>query len=1152
MSAPTARGSGAGLTIRYGSRTEDLLADLVASLRDTWPTDPFEPVQIMVQSAGMSRWLSHQLAQRLDADGGGIATNVALPFPGKVLAELSAACLDEHPRDDPWQPDRLVWPVLAVLTEHRDGPRLARLQRYLAPAGEPPPSLGTDDGPAVDRRTWRFARRIADVLQSYSLARPRMVAAWSDGGLVGPDLGPLDPREAWQPWLWGQLVRITRVDPAERTHRLLAALRDPSTALPFTRLRTFGISVLPPGQLELLAALAARVPVELFVPTASPRRWDQLADAVRDGRPRPPAQHPLLATCGRVVDDAAELFATAGGAGHARTVAVEADAPSTPAAPDLLAQLQRGIRDDALPRSDERSRLEPDDRSVQIHACYGPARQAEVLRDALLRLLADETSLQPRDVLVMTPDIAAFAPLVQAAFVGGDGVPDLPVRVADRRLGATNPVADVLTGVLALAASRATSAQVLDLLGRAPVARRFGVSPDMREQATQWVADTGVRWGIDAAHRAAHGQPPERAHTWRFGLDRLLVGAAMADEDHRVLDDVAPYDHVEGDDVVAVGRLADACTTLFAAAAALQRPRTVEAWVDGMLAVLERCVDTVPDDRWQVDQVRDRLEELRDAVPDDGPVIDLAAIQVAVGSVLDDRAGTAGYETGAVTLCELVPMRSIPHEVVVLLGIDDGSFPRSDRRPGFDLLDRDDAVGDRDRRREDRALFLEAVLAARRHLLVTTTGWDVQTGQDRPPAVPLAELLDTIDATARGSGHVSASAAVTVEHPLHAFSPAAFDAARPGGPHAFDPALRDAAARAHGRERSAAPLVAAPLPELAPEPSAPEVPLRELIAAVTHPTRFLLRDRLRVELREEVVDVDELEPLGVDPLRLARLGRDVLLDGVTGGWIASQLASGAVPAGTPGRVTLQELGDEVDDVRGRLAATAQRLGLPPDRDPLRDGERHHLAVVIGDRRVVGDVDGLHRVGPGAARSLRLTARYARRNPEHLLDAWITHVALTAAGVTDLVTVVVTRGASGRARPHTWNLGPLADDPDVASARARDHLVRLLDVRDDARRQRVPLFAHAAERFLTPSKGKSPMASARDAFAPDFGRGDVDEYVQEVYGPDVTLDDVLADDADRDRFQTLVRAIWGPPLDAHDRFDLDAEASRLGLDAEATS
>ena len=81
-------------------------------------------------------------------------------------------------------------------------------------------------------------------------------------------------------------------------------------------------------------------------------------------------------------------------------------------------------------------------------------------------------------------------------------------------------------------------------------------------------------------------------------------------------------------------------------------------------------------------------------------------------------------------------MRSIPHKVVCLLGLDDGSFPRHIERDGDDLTAQDPRVGDRDARSEDRQLLLDALLAARQHLVITYSGHDERSNQPRPPAVP--------------------------------------------------------------------------------------------------------------------------------------------------------------------------------------------------------------------------------------------------------------------------------------------------------------------------------------------------------------------------------------------------------------------------------
>ena len=153
------------------------------------------------------------------------------------------------------------------------------------------------------------------------------------------------------------------------------------------------------------------------------------------------------------------------------------------------------------------------DRSVEVHACHGRARQVEVVRDAILHLLADDPTLEPRDVIVMCPDIEAFAPLIQATFGAGeideddelevaDRPPDLRVRLADRSLRQTNPVLGVVARLLELAGQRLTASQVLELAEREPVRRRFRLDDDDVARLEDWVRTSGIRWGLDAEHRA--------------------------------------------------------------------------------------------------------------------------------------------------------------------------------------------------------------------------------------------------------------------------------------------------------------------------------------------------------------------------------------------------------------------------------------------------------------------------------------------------------------------------------------------------------------------------------------------------------------------------------------------------------------------------
>src|SRR5439155_9486646 len=174
-------------------------------------------------------------------------------------------------------------------------------------------------------------------------------------------------------------------------------------------------------------------------------------------------------------------------------------------------------------------------------ACHGRARQVEVVRDAILHLLADDPTLEPRDIIVMCPDIEVFAPLIQATFgteadeeEEDDALPagarriDLHVRLADRSLRQTNPVLGVVAQLLDLADGRLTASQVLDLAGRMPVRRRFRLDDDDLARVAQWARESGVRWGLGAAQRAAYKLDAVRANTWQSGWDRVLLGVAMA------------------------------------------------------------------------------------------------------------------------------------------------------------------------------------------------------------------------------------------------------------------------------------------------------------------------------------------------------------------------------------------------------------------------------------------------------------------------------------------------------------------------------------------------------------------------------------------------------------------------------------------------
>ena len=282
---------------------------------------------------------------------------------------------------------------------------------------------------------------------------------------------------------------------------------------------------------------------------------------------------------------------------------------------------------------------------------------------------------------------------------------------------------------------------------------RFGFTDDDLEGITRWVRQANIRWGFDQEHRRPYGV--DFVHnTWRFGIDRVLAGVAMSDDSHAWIGTTLPLDDVSSNRVELAGQFAEYVDRLQRVVGSL----TGDAAAAGMADRAERrhrAAGPRRRGRRLADQpgaARVRRGAWRTPVPRADTLMRLPDIRALLGRHLAGRPTRANFRTGTLTVCTMVPMRSVPHRVVCLVGLDDGVFPRLGVVDGDDALARNPMTGERDIRSEDRQLLLDAIGAATEKLVITYTGANEYSGQPRPPAVPLAELLDTLDTTTTGQG----------------------------------------------------------------------------------------------------------------------------------------------------------------------------------------------------------------------------------------------------------------------------------------------------------------------------------------------------------------------------------------------------------------
>ena len=337
--------------------------------------------------------------------------------------------------------------------------------------------------------------------------------------------------------------------------------------------------------------------------------------------------------------------------------------------------------------------------------------------------------------------------------------PALSVRLADRSLRRTTPILAVAARLLELASSRVTASEVLDLADTGPVRARFSFDDDDLAQLRDWVASSGIHWGLDAARRAAYQLTEVDAGTWATGLRRLLLGVAMTPEHGALFDRVLPLAEVQSSQIELAGRFAEFIDRLDAALRSLARPQRVSSWTAALASAADALTATAAQDAWQRSQLDRLLAEIEQQSDPGNAELALPELRALLGHRLEGRPTRANFRSGHLTFCTLVPMRSVPHRVVCLLGLDDGAFPRQASRDGDNLLLAEPSPdagaltgprpGDRDPRTEDRQLLLDALLAAGQALMITYSGNDERTNAPLPPAVPVGELLDAVDATAR-------------------------------------------------------------------------------------------------------------------------------------------------------------------------------------------------------------------------------------------------------------------------------------------------------------------------------------------------------------------------------------------------------------------
>ena len=1084
------------LHISYIERIEDVVDPAVAFL--SMDRDLFARPRIVVPNAGTRAWLSAELATKLGARGAadGIVAHVDVCYPNALVRMLDA---DDTRETDPWTLDRLTFVILSIivgdasfrsLTERHGGPLLA-------------------------------ARAMAERFDDYHVRRPGMIRNWADGAAT---LSPTaeqpqppvrnDAAVQQQFRLWRAVHAAIGADDVPPPCRELVPM-----AADDGDVFVAGLQHLSERQIAVLHALASQRTVQVYLAHPSPRLhalWATSAPGVspklvpqRQDHRREQGVDPLVSAWLAGSRETQWLLASQG------VMTTPVGRPEPVASASLLHRMQRTVTVDL---EAGREAFDPADTSLRIHRCHGLSRQAEVLRDAILHAFRELPDLRPHEVAIVSPCIADAAPHLEAAFArkipGEGGDMQLPLVVADRGIRDLSPGAELLGHLLANIRSRYSIDGVLDVATHPLVLAHFAVADDIRDDWKRCLERTKIRWGLDARQRQQAGldAPGLDVHTWRLGLEQMLLGVTLPDAEPRPeLGGVLPLDDLDPSalDAIAtliriVGILADLETATHAAAG-----RPVAEWCETVETALAGLCGAACQG---LGEPRRELDALRRAAND--VAVPFHDFKVLLADALDAISGRQPLRTGAITATSMVPLRGVPFRVVCVIGYDERAVAPGDSR-GDDLVAEQSLLGDIDPRLEVRRSLLDCLLAARDRLIIACTGMNVANNEKLPLVTPLAELVDF--ARRHGVPDVDregeAFSALETFHPRHAVGRGNFVRA---SLHPTEAWSHDVSAR-HVAERLGQPLDHVETPAATTPVRLVTVPLERLAEMLHDPLLPYVRRTLEINTWRD----DEAQPPPTLPLALSgweqRAVSEKLLETLAAGEVSDERAralveamqaSGRLPFGSFG----ESLGEEIRTVVTAIVAKAVELNTPLNAGTARD-----VALTVGRFTIAGTLTRVYGPGHagGADGKLLLVSTDGLGSAEFQkpkLTAALHLLAAIAGGFGVRTALVLSRhkewkpGAAGS----ITQVRTITAAPEIDAEEALRRLEKLCELLEIASASPCGRFDDAADKALADATG----AAGRKAF--DTFLHDPREYPKSkervVYGTAPDYGDVFSPDS----------------------------------------
>lgn len=861
------------MLFHYQSTSLTLLENKFQAIRsDLQGESPFAPRWIIVQNREMEQWLTLN-----EARSSGISANNKFVFPLELIWKLYRLKDNSIPSVLPFDLVPLQWSIFSLLLEQ---PNL--VQGY---------GLNSED--LNPERLFQVSTNLADVFDLYQVFRPSMILNWQKG-----QQSFSSKEEAWQAKVWVALCdKIGETELPSRAQALtkliswLESDQFPIESLP-KALFVFGVSQVSQPFSDLLASLSKKIDVHIFDQSVKEEHTERASSSWLDFTSK--LIKPAL--------DQEKVFTNSWGKFGVKPVkhvisddSIEND--------NLLSNIKKAMLGNEVASFKY-------DSSFSIHSCHSVKREVEVLKDELLKVLNEDSSLMAQDILVLVPDVEDYSSTIEQVFSLNHLDPKLPIstaRVMSKSVGIVfEQLMDQMNGDF-----KAT--EILSILEHPIISHKVELSDVGISILRKWVGELRIRRGKG-----------DDIYTWIYGLNSLMLGYAMeADE----LESFGPYIPFEG---IGSSDLAETAAKVNGFVSQLkdlsdvaQNCKSVHDWLDFAITTARQLMIPAYNDEYGCNRLISNLERLKEqlSVSEFTGEIEYALFKEWMLTQLANISASSGGFGHGITVSTYVPNRGLPYKYIAVLGFNEGVFPRKEVRPSYDLIHNSPLPGDRILKEDDSYLFFQIVQSAQERLYFSYLGQNQYSENKQLPSILLQQLMDVL----KKSG-LKEKELVTY-HKLHGFDKSYFSS----GSKTFSKFNASISNKIYGQYEEVKPFVES-LTTNQIDTHKKDLELSDLISYYQAPSKFVGSRALGISSYRDEIEISDREPFSVNGLE-KYLVKEAIATGFRRDLDANELLKflqqkGIVPQKLPGEIVFEDLLSSIkplDEIFKKYALQEKRI-----------------------------------------------------------------------------------------------------------------------------------------------------------------------------------------------------------------------------------